>query len=815
MKTMRWMLCLIAVVLLAAVAPASGQQQKQPILVGHIDHVEGQLLRYVPENKDWVATVKDAPFGLEDALYADKNTRAEIIMPNSTMLRIGGSTQAQLLRLAEDATEIDIASGTARFYNNSSNTIIRATTPFGQVIAPAGTVFDLYAGDESMEVIAVNGTVNYVHPSGSTKYDVRAGASSIVANRSQVTSGEGLTDASWNSWNADRDRLWQQRLEPRGETVRHLPEQLHSEAYVLEEQGSWESVNYDGGYRQFWRPTHVSAGWAPYTCGRWTTWYGDQVWIPAEPFGYVTHHYGSWVYVDASRRWYWAPPVMAVGIAVAPSYTISYGWYPGRVSWIYTDTYVGWVPLAPYEPYYCRNYWGPSAIVSINIYDDHHDRHDGRHGRHHYEDHAVVVNQNNFYTVNNYNDIRIRNVDRATIAKSYRGSPMVNDLVLKNHKNALGKYNFADINVRQKPHQTVRERIQQNLAAAKRGDRQNASAIAQKLDRMKSGRPADGSIMKGRPLQVSDKLVPDRDVNRPKARTLFPTRELKPSGQVKPEQLKAQEPLREKPSFDADRDRTERTGLDMERKPDRGSEKPRLPEAGKDRPEPDRDRLRPPRQDEDKGPGVHKQQPVRESDENKPGMRPDRDEARPERPVRPEPPVFQKPEPRQQPRIIQQPRESAPEPRQQPRIIQQPRESAPEPRQQPRIIQQPRESAPEPRQQPRTIQQPRESAPEPRQQPRIIQQPRESAPEPRQQPRIIQQPRESAPEPRQQPRIIQQPRESAPEPRQQPRTIQQPRESAPEPRQQPRTIQQPSGGRQQRAPQPVQQQPWGQRGFQR
>ena len=316
MKTIRWMVCLVAALLFTAAAPASGQQQKQPILVGHIDHVEGQLLRYVPENKDWVATVKDAPFGLEDALYADKNTRAEIIMPNNTMLRIGGSTQAQLLRLAEDVTEIDIASGTARFYNNSSNNIIRATTPFGQVVAPAGTVFDLYVGDESIEVIAVKGTVDYVHPSGSTKYDVRAGASSIIANRSQVTSGEGLTDASWNSWNADRDRIWAQRLEPRGETARYLPPELHTEAYVLEEQGRWESVYYDGGYRQFWRPTYVSAGWAPYTCGRWTTWYGDQVWIPAEPFGYVTHHYGSWVYVDASRCWYWAPPVVAVGVAV-------------------------------------------------------------------------------------------------------------------------------------------------------------------------------------------------------------------------------------------------------------------------------------------------------------------------------------------------------------------------------------------------------------------------------------------------------------------------------------------------------------------
>ena len=33
---------------------------EEPILVGRISHVEGQLMRYVTEEKDWVVTVKDA-----------------------------------------------------------------------------------------------------------------------------------------------------------------------------------------------------------------------------------------------------------------------------------------------------------------------------------------------------------------------------------------------------------------------------------------------------------------------------------------------------------------------------------------------------------------------------------------------------------------------------------------------------------------------------------------------------------------------------------------------------------------------------------
>ena len=43
-------------------------------------------------------------------------------------------------------------------------------------------------------------------------------------------------------------------------------------------------------------------------------------------------------------------------------------------------------------------------------------------------------------------------------------------------------------------------------------------------------------------MQVTDKLVPDRDVNKPKALTPFATRELKPSGQVRPERYERPQP---------------------------------------------------------------------------------------------------------------------------------------------------------------------------------------------------------------------------------------------------------------------------------
>ena len=198
-----WYSCIIsftAVLVASPVCPASAAER---ILVGRITLVEGQLLRYVPAEKDWVATVKDAPFGREDALYSDQNGKAEFIMPNNTWVRIGGSTQLQLIALKTDVTEVDVASGLARFYNRSSNVLVKATTPFGYVVAQPGSTFDLYVGDQSVEVIALKGTVTFIHAGDNAKYEVVPGSPSVIADARQVGAGESNVDADWDDWNEE------------------------------------------------------------------------------------------------------------------------------------------------------------------------------------------------------------------------------------------------------------------------------------------------------------------------------------------------------------------------------------------------------------------------------------------------------------------------------------------------------------------------------------------------------------------------------------------------------------------------------------
>jgi hypothetical protein len=55
---------------------------------------------------------------------------------------------------------------------------------------------------------------------------------------------------------------------------------------------------------------------------------------------------------------FWVPPIRGAVY-----------WGPGYVGWVYTPTYVSWVPLAPREIYYGHGYYGPHSvnITRVNV----------------------------------------------------------------------------------------------------------------------------------------------------------------------------------------------------------------------------------------------------------------------------------------------------------------------------------------------------------------------------------------------------------------------------------------------------------------
>lgn len=506
----------------AHAASYSGDGREGGVFVGRISFVEGNLLRYIPEEKDWVRTVRDAPFGLDDALYSGDRSRAEFTMPNQTMVRIGDNTQIQMIALREDVTEIDVASGVARFYNNGPQGLIRATTPFGYVVAGGDTVFDLYVGDESVEVISLKGRVDFVHEGGDGRYEVKAGAMSLIADSRKVAFGDGTVDRDWDNWNEDRDRLRLSRANAHGDSIRYLPQGLHEHAYDLDGYGSWQRVYYDGGYHRMWRPTRIPPDWAPYSVGRWVIYHGDPCWVPYEPFGYVTHHFGNWVYLE--RGWFWIPPPPPPPprAPFVPPMGIAFSWFPGRVAWIYSAGHIGWFPLAPREVYYGHRSWGPRALaippmdprgVNLNI------------NEFRYIDRAVVVPRSDFFGVRDYRSVRVHNIDRTTILNSYRPAPVVSEVIIPDWNRDRKRFDVDPTVLDRKPHQSVLTRIEHNRRMARENPNAEAIRIEHNVDRTRLKTPEQmGAVPQPR---AAGKLVGVDAVGKPVSEIAIERREFK------------------------------------------------------------------------------------------------------------------------------------------------------------------------------------------------------------------------------------------------------------------------------------------------
>ncbi|MCK5553909.1 MAG: FecR domain-containing protein [Deltaproteobacteria bacterium] len=514
-------LLLTIISITSAQARSDYGDEGETILVGRISYVKGKVLRYIAEEEDWVAIVKDTPFGMSDALHSEKYGRAEIIMPNNTWARIDDETEIRLIALRDDVTEIEVTSGVARFYNKSSDSVVKAVTPFGHVMAPGDTTFDLCVSNGSAEVVALKGTVYFVHKVSETRFEVIAGSSSLIADNREVTAGEAYTDPYWHAWNSKRDALWVGRMRVKGKSVNYLPSSLYHDAYVLDEHGRWERVYYNGTYYDFWRPLYVGAGWVPFTVGRWIVWYGDHTWIPCEPFGYVTHHYGAWVFIRG--YWYWAPPVPFVRVSIGPPlFPIPFFWFPGRVAWIHRLGRVGWVPLAPWEPYYCYRRWGPRTVIirNVNITNVHLNINRYKHFKH-----AVVIDKKNLYRVKNYRKIRIRSVNHAAILNKYRMVPVINKKVVRNYGNIRHRYSLTKINEMRKPPRPTVTRIGKNKLVPVRGPNVRAKTVPENV-----GVPKRGKVTKGpriKLIKVKNRAVPPDRIKGPVSKGKLEGRRLK------------------------------------------------------------------------------------------------------------------------------------------------------------------------------------------------------------------------------------------------------------------------------------------------
>ena len=274
---------LIAVALLLVVVQSSFAGVIQPARLKYLD---GEVLFRTPDASDWSAASINTPLDEGDTVWCPDGTKAELQLPDGSMVRLDGGSQLNILANEEKFIHLNLASG--RLY---VRTVQTGSTGSLQIDADDTTVLPaertrlrldmLPDGEEDVSIFKGSA---YVEGNGS-RTKVRAGEHIALEEGRNELLPLNAAD-SWESWNMARDRA----MPVYGKAGSYLPEELISYTGELDSSGSWVRIP---EYGMVWRPTVLlTDDWAPYREGYWGWRGGDYVWISSESWGWVPYHYG-------------------------------------------------------------------------------------------------------------------------------------------------------------------------------------------------------------------------------------------------------------------------------------------------------------------------------------------------------------------------------------------------------------------------------------------------------------------------------------------------------------------------------------------
>lgn len=339
MKRTAW-ICLVLLMMTATFSLAAVTAPARVRLV------DGDVLFRTPDSDEWLPAAVNTPLDEGDAIWCPDDARAEIQLPDGSLIKIDQNSELDLLANEDDFIHLYLASG--RAYLRTGPTLpgdsLQIDAEDTTVLPAARTKLRIDILPDGQEDVSIFKGSAYVEGNGS-RTNVRAGEHIALDDDYSRLLPLNPPD-SWEEWNRERDR----ELSRPARSASPLPEELQGYSSELDSNGAWVRVP---DYGMVWRPRVIfSADWAPYRSGRWI-WKGDDyVWISFENWGWVPYHYGRWAVVSG-LGWCWVPP------ARGDAY-----WGPGYVGWYRTGSHVGWTPLAPGETFYGRRNYGR---YSVNI----------------------------------------------------------------------------------------------------------------------------------------------------------------------------------------------------------------------------------------------------------------------------------------------------------------------------------------------------------------------------------------------------------------------------------------------------------------
>jgi len=342
------------------------------VAVARVSLISGSVAVQRGDSTDPTAAVVNAPILAGDYVTTGDGSRAEIEIDGGTIVRLGEGVQMRFTHLENDTRSIQLAEGTIELR------LLRGTDGTSNVDTPSISVRPRSSGryrvsvtpDGQTLVTVRSGDAEVIGPQGATPL---APGTTIVAqgpsSDPSIVSQPELAQDAFDSFNAERDAQFEHAVAE----VQNVPNVDGDVTGVgdLDAYGRWVS---DPTYGQVWTPANVAADWAPYRDGNWV-WEGNfgWTWIGAEPWGWAPYHYGSW-YRSPTYGWCWFPPRPGPVAVWRPALVafVSFGGGGTFGGFGYAGggfgLNIGWVPLAPYEPWHpwWGNRWGSGVNVSIH-----------------------------------------------------------------------------------------------------------------------------------------------------------------------------------------------------------------------------------------------------------------------------------------------------------------------------------------------------------------------------------------------------------------------------------------------------------------
>ncbi|MDZ7640179.1 MAG: DUF6600 domain-containing protein [Bryobacterales bacterium] len=345
MRAYRFFLVLSGLLLLGVSVPAQTDAGNG---VARVSFLRGDVTIQRGDSGDLTEAAINAPLVSGDRILTGPGSRAEVQFDYGHFARMAPNAEVRMQELRPERYLIAVAEGTVSFSRvDDAESEVEINTPSISVRpARRGNYRISVLPDGTTEITVRDGQAEIFSPNGVQ----RLGENRTMLVRGEAANPEFQTVAElrgdeFDEWNRDRDRMIR-----RSESYQYVDRSIPG-AHELDAYGGWVNV---APYGHVWRP-RVAAGWAPYRAGRWAwvDYYGWN-WVSYDPWGWAPYHYGRW-FNSPGVGWCWWPGGRMRHF-YSPAVVGFVGFNIGNVGVGFGFGNVGWVPLAPYEPFH--RWWG-------------------------------------------------------------------------------------------------------------------------------------------------------------------------------------------------------------------------------------------------------------------------------------------------------------------------------------------------------------------------------------------------------------------------------------------------------------------------